>query len=872
MSQLKWPPGWLADWDAELTARLQSAAKSNALGNTDSTADSACLVAPRVRQPARPQFPKIPIGWRQSQGPACAPLPLRTVGCDYLSYTAKTMLTVELSSSRCEFTIWQPSDGRIFDAFAFDTETTEIVESRPDLVPYVVLATAYDGERGVLIHRDDLLAFFEAHVGVRFIGHNIAFDLAVCQKWFGERHDIYSAVEDKSVWCTMILHQVHALATVGNSARDECSLQHCVQQHLDIHLPKDVRDADGRHVRVNFGRYLGTPLASIPPESLRYAARDTMSTWALFHALKAKIRDVLSRANEVYGYVSDDWRHGVVDQFGPLTHHLQLRASIVLDDINRQGLCVDRDRQRAKLARVVEDMQANAARLTQAGFVFSGPGSANDLQQKLDHFHRQHPDILLKTTEWGKWSTKAENLAPLGEYDEHFRELSTFRATEKLKNSYLDKMERDVVYPKYGILATTGRTSCRGGFNLQSLPREVDATGGESSIRGCFVPRPGHVFIDSDYSQIELVVLGHVWKHADAIWSSLFNLVNDNQDLHRRIAASVLNKPPGEITKAERAAAKPVSFGRPGGMVAKSLQEYARKSYGLSLSIEEVEQCIAAYHRLCPELDRHLQEEVDAGAVLAEALQMTPDEYHQAIGNNFASTNPEQFVPQGWLGGMFLKTLGGASPTTKNGRPFAPEELSYFWHKAQQLVGQIDAETDRKLQSHEPSVELCDDVRNWAGRRPVITSTGRLRANASFCSARNNLFQGVAADGAVCALWQLWREGYRIVAFVHDQVVIECPADDRVLERKAHIENLLIAGMHTVIPGTLVKVETVITTSLDKADVDPRYAGGTPAQPAATQASSCAEPCDASAAGNAAGNAGDVLSCEAVPGERCIPP
>ena len=100
------------------------------------------------------------------------------------------MLNVDLGSTRCEFTIWQPSDGRIFDAFAFDTETTEIVESRPDLVPHVVLATAFDGERGVLIHRDDLLPFFEAHQGVPFIGHNISFDLAVSQTmvWRPFRH------------------------------------------------------------------------------------------------------------------------------------------------------------------------------------------------------------------------------------------------------------------------------------------------------------------------------------------------------------------------------------------------------------------------------------------------------------------------------------------------------------------------------------------------------------------------------------------------------------------------------------------------------------------------------------------------------------
>jgi hypothetical protein len=58
---------------------------------------------------------------------------------------------------------------------------------------------------------------------------------------------------------------------------------------------------------------------------------------------------------------------------------------------------------------------------------------------------------------------------------------------------------------------------------------------------------------------------------------------------------------------------------------------------------------------------------------------------------------------------------------------------------------------------------------------------------------------------------------------IHDQVVVECTDDDQVLDRKTEIEELLVAGMHTVIPDILVKVETVITQSLDKSDIDCCY-------------------------------------------------
>jgi DNA polymerase I-like protein with 3'-5' exonuclease and polymerase domains len=105
----------------------------------------------------------------------------------------------------------------------------------------------------------------------------------------------------------------------------------------------------------------------------------------------------------------------------------------------------------------------------------------------------------------------------------------------------------------------------------------------------------------------------------------------------------------------------------------------------------------------------------------------------------------------------------------------------------------------------------------------VFTVTGRLRANALFGSSRNTPFQGPAADGAILGLWELWRAGYKLVSAVHDQVVIECKADDRVLEHKARIERLMIEGMLAVVPGMNVKVETVVSLSLNKAETEPRY-------------------------------------------------
>jgi hypothetical protein len=388
-------------------------------------------------------------------------------------------------------------------------------------------------------------------------------------------------------------------------------------------------------------------------------------------------------------------------------------------------------------------------------------------------------------------------------------------------------MDRPRLYPKFGFLLETGRTYCGGGFNLQNLPRETGEEDVAGTIRGCFVPAEGMVFIDADYAQIELVVLGYALDRQFGLGTTLRDLVN-RSDVHRLIAAAVLAKAPAAVTKPERDSAKPVSFGRPGGMGAARLQQVAKASYGKDLTLEEVQGRIRAYHRLCPELDAFLADEVDPGRALAEALHLTPARYYRAIDANYDASDPAMHVPAGWLGGMLWKALRDEAPATRKGRPYSPEEIAFFRDEARRLPLTLPPSLRARLEGRQADRRLGEAVRSWAGRRPVFTVTGRLRAGATFCSARNCVFQGAAADGAICGLWLVWRAGYRLVDFVHDQLVVEAPADDRVPRRRAEVEELMRRGMLLVVPGMNVQVETVVTRSLHKADLDPRYRPAAP--------------------------------------------
>jgi DNA polymerase I len=757
-----------------------------------------------------------------------------TSPCFTLSPSGGFVLT--LGPGQYPFRLWEPALGRVMTGrFALDTETTRIDENRPAHVPTLVLGAAFDGRQGWFILAKDMPAFLASHPANPLIFHNAAFDLAVLQAAQDPRKhlvDVYSRVEAGRVADTLILARLLSLGTVGHSARNQCSLDYCAHHYLSLSLPKDDKTPDGESVRLTFGRYHGKPLEAYPAQYLQYAAGDPVATWLLFERLRPDLDIIKANAAGAYGYAGDKWLDEQWKKHGPGTHDIQLRASIVTDKISRTGVLIDHARREEKV-RILEQIVAETRRtLALAGLPTEGAGKTSALFKRIERLAKEHQRVgetlPLIYTETGQISTSEEQLKELAGVDPVLDVLLKHRQAAKLLSTYAKKMHAGKrVHGQFQYLMNTGRTSCGGGFNLQNLPKELDAVNQhETTIRGCFVPAPGNVFVVVDYAQIELAVLGWAWKHQLGFGGSLHEIVLEGRDMHRLIAAHVLGKNPDAVTKAERNAAKPVSLGRPGGLGWRTIQKQAKNDYGVDLSEEQVHERMQAYETLCPELTEHLKSRVDTGLEIARALGLTPAAYYAATGKPRLFPKPEDDLPAGWLGGMLLKVLESPAPMTNplpesgnQPRPYSAAEIEYFWQAAALLpMDELDDKLCDALRERKPSKKLRDAVGRLYSREPVITATGRLRANASYAACRNGIMQGLAADGAIYALWDLMLAGYTIVNFIHDEVIIEVPEDETLPAKIADIERLMIAGMQTVVPGANVRVETEVRRSFSKAD------------------------------------------------------
>ena len=165
---------------------------------------------------------------------------------------------------------------------------------------------------------------------------------------------------------------------------------------------------------------------------------------------------------------------------------------------------------------------------------------------------------VIKKTKSG-YSTDVEVLEKLKNENEIVSKILDYRQLVKLNSTYVeglipyinDKDNRIHSYFHQTVTAT-GRISSSEP-NLQNIPTRFDLG---KQIRKVFKPKEGYVFVDADYSQIELRVLAHIAddKH-------MIEAFNNNEDIHRQTASKVFDIPMEEVTSKQRSDAKAVNFG-----------------------------------------------------------------------------------------------------------------------------------------------------------------------------------------------------------------------------------------------------------------------------------------------------------------------
>lgn len=207
-----------------------------------------------------------------------------------------------------------------------------------------------------------------------------------------------------------------------------------------------------------------------------------------------------------------------------------------------------------------------------------------------------------KKTKTG-YSTSADVLEKLKPDYPFVEKILSYRQVTKLKSTYADGLagfieEDGRIHGKFNqTITATGRISSTDP-NLQNIPVRT-ALGRE--VRKVFVPKEGCVFVDADYSQIELRILAHMSDD-----ENLINAYKEAKDIHQSTASLVFNVPLDEVTKEQRSNAKAVNFGIVYGISSFGL------SQDLSISRKEADKYIKDYFVSYPGVKKYLDDAVES--------------------------------------------------------------------------------------------------------------------------------------------------------------------------------------------------------------------------------------------------------------------
>nr|WP_295681723.1 DNA polymerase I [uncultured Lachnoclostridium sp.] len=208
-----------------------------------------------------------------------------------------------------------------------------------------------------------------------------------------------------------------------------------------------------------------------------------------------------------------------------------------------------------------------------------------------------------KKTKTG-YSTSAEVLEKLSSEHPVIKLILQYRQLTKLKSTYADGLATYVegdgrIHGTFNqTIAATGRLSSTEP-NLQNIPIRMELG---RKIRKVFIPEDGYLFLDADYSQIELRLLAHMSND-----ERLIDAYRQAQDIHRLTASEVFHTPFDEVTSAQRSNAKAVNFGIVYGISSFSLGQ------DLDITRKEAEEYISKYFMTYPRVKTYLDGLIEEG-------------------------------------------------------------------------------------------------------------------------------------------------------------------------------------------------------------------------------------------------------------------
>lgn len=423
--------------------------------------------------------------------------------------------------------------------------------------------------------------------------YNCNFSENICKRIFENKeilkcgHNLkedYILLKQNNINSQNMMYDAKIAAYILNSVSNAYSIQDIAKQYLNI----DISDYEEKQEKAEVQTSLFDEVTSSENnEKENY-------TYALYAYVIGKSREII---------LSELQKINSIDLF----NNIEMPIAQILAEMQYEGMYVDEKeliKYGENLKKHIEELRIDIYEMAGEEFNINSPKQLGViLFEKLE----LKP---CKKTKSG-YSTDVDALDKVKDAHPIVEKILEYRQLMKLNSTYVEGMI-PFINPKTGRIHTffhqtvtaTGRLSSTEP-NLQNIPTRSEIG---KKLRKVFKPGEGRIFVDADYSQVELRVMAHMSND-----ETMIKAFNSDADIHTICASQVFKVPIEEVSKQLRSKAKAVNF----GIV------YGISEFGLAEQIdikrneakEYIEQYLQTYHGIREYMNNIVEEAKKNGYV-----------------------------------------------------------------------------------------------------------------------------------------------------------------------------------------------------------------------------------------------------------------
>ena len=342
---------------------------------------------------------------------------------------------------------------------------------------------------------------------------------------------IYILLKQEEITLDGISYDINIAAYILNPTNNKLNIESLMEQYLELNCDEILPTKEENTQQMNL-------FESVDDKDIEnQKERDMLYAYGI-----AKIKEKTEKELENINCLK-------------LFNEIDMPTVEVLSDMQANGMYVDEE----ELNEFGKELTTKLEAITKIIYEMAGEEFNINSTKQLGHilFEKMKLPVIKKTK--NGYSTDVDVLEKLKKEDPIIEQILEYRQLMKLNSTYVEGLKQ-YINPKtkrihsffHQTITATGRISSTEP-NLQNIPTRFELG---KRVRKVFEPAQGKVYIDADYSQIELRVLASISEDKHMIQA-----FKEGQDIHKQAASKVFKTPIDEVTKEQRSNAKAVNFG-----------------------------------------------------------------------------------------------------------------------------------------------------------------------------------------------------------------------------------------------------------------------------------------------------------------------